>query len=266
MHIAPHLICTIPLPQLGDFNATPTDLPITIIREHASLTDSWVVVNPQSATTTVTDPLQAVQQLGNTADSPLNTWSASKPWTRGTLGKRLDYVFYRQPNRPGQQIPILRATQAKVIFTDHVPGQTYSYSDHFGLEATLEISPPTTDATPQHPAGQGGLSDANATAVIQSLIEYYRVVGNRSRNELIIVGVLLLVLLGVAIGTAWLPHAWINPIFIVFTIIVSWFATTMFYEGFIFGNWEQRALMNVIEDVEVYKKGREILHGNRNGE
>jgi len=50
----------------------------------------------------------------------------------------------------------------------------------------------------------------------------------------------------------------------VFTIIVSWFATTMFYEEFIFGNWEQRALLNVIEDVEVFKKGREILQGNRN--
>jgi len=79
---------------------------------------------------------------------------------------------------------------------------------------------------------------------IQALIEYYRVVGNRSR--LIIVG-----------GLAHLYCVYHRRLLV---------CNTMFYEGFIFGNWEQRALLNVIEDVEVYKKGCKILQGKRNRE
>jgi sphingomyelin phosphodiesterase 2 len=52
------------------------------------------------------------------------------------------------------------------------------------------------------------------------------------------------------IGTAWLSHPWITPIFILITMFMSWLATTMLYEGFIYGNWERNALMNIIEDLE----------------
>lgn len=228
---------------------------MTIIRDHAGLTDSWALVHPQSNALLITDPLQAIQQLGLTADSPLNTWSASKKHARGILGKRLDYVLYRQPNRPGQTVPRLKVTEISVAFTSHVPGQIFSFSDHFGLEATLEVSPPT-DGTSQDSISS--LSDATTATVIQTLIARYRDSSKRSSKELIISGVSLVVLVAVAIGTAWLRHSWANPIF---TIFLSWLSTTMFYEGFIFGNWERNALMNAIEDLEVYRKGRDVLGG-----
>ena len=228
---------------------------VSIIREHAGLTDSWDIIHPNIDASQVTDPLQAVQQLGLTADSPLNTWSAGKTEARGILGKRLDYVFYRQPDQRGQDLPFIRVADIKVVFTEHVPGQNYSFSDHFGLEATFDVV--SAPSQPSPPSSE--LSDTTATAVVETLGNCFRDSRTRSNIELAVFGVSLLVILAVAIGTAWLPHSWINPIFIVFTTILSWLGTTMLYEGFIYGNWERRALTNVIEDLEIHKEGRKHL-------
>jgi sphingomyelin phosphodiesterase 2 len=37
------------------------------------------------------------------------------------------------------------------------------------------------------------------------------------------------------------------------TIFISWLATTMLYQGFVYGRWERNALMNAIEDMEIYR-------------
>jgi sphingomyelin phosphodiesterase 2 len=149
-------------------------------------------------------------------------------------------------------------TDIKAVFTEPVPGQNYSFSDHFGLEATLEV----VGAPTHHSSPSSELSDATATAVVQALSTCFRDSRTRSNKELAVFGVSLFVILAVTVGTAWLPHSWINPIFILFTTIMSWLATTMLYEGFIYGNWERNALMNVIEDLELYKKGREHLRNS----
>jgi len=229
---------------------------MSIILEHAGLTDSWGIIHPSIDASQITDALQAVQQLGLTADSPLNTWSSGKAHARGTLGKRLDYVLYRQPNHRGQDLPSIRVTDIKAVFTGHVPGRNYSFSDHFGLEATLEAV-----GAPSHTSSLSSeLSDATTTAVVQTLSNCFRDSRTRSNKELLVFGVSLFVILAVTVGSAWLPHSWINPIFILFTAIISGLATTMLYEGFIYGNWERGALTNVIEDLETYKKGREHLN------
>jgi sphingomyelin phosphodiesterase 2 len=144
-------------------------------------------------------------------------------------------------------------TDIKAVFTELVPGQNYSFSDHFGLEATLEVG----DAPSRPSTHCSELSDATATAVVQALSSCYRDARTRSRKELAICGVSLFAILAMIIGTAWLSHPWITPVFILITMFMSWLATTMLYEGFIYGNWERNALMNVIEDLEVYNKGRE---------
>ncbi|KAF8910092.1 inositol phosphophingolipids phospholipase C [Gymnopilus junonius] len=217
---------------LGDFNSIPPTLPMTVIFQHANLNDSWTVTHPTVNAAQITSPLEAIQQLGITADSPLNTWSASKSYARGTWGKRLDYALYRQPNRPGQTVPILKAVDSK--------------------DDTSQI-PPVASTTE--------LSSATTATVIQALTECYRFSRERSRKELIVFFICLLVLVGEIIGTVWLPHSWINPIFIFFTVFLAWVATTMLYEGFIFGHWECNALMNVIEELEVHRKGLVILNG-----
>jgi len=244
---------------MGDFNSIPPTLPMTVILEHANLQDSWALTHPNVDASQISTPLEAVHRLGITADSPLNTYSARKPYARGSWGKRLDYVLYRQPNRPGQLVPQLKAVESKVVLTDLIPGQHFSYSDHFGLEVTLEIVP--SEVSQAHTVMKE-LSNATSTKVISALTACYRFSRERSKKELIIFGLCILVLAMVVIGAAWLPHSWINPIFILFTIFISWLATTMLYEGFIFGNWECNALMNVIEELEIHKKGQQLLFGH----
>lgn len=236
---------------------------MTIVQDHASLTDAWVVTHPNSESVSPTTHLEAVEQLGITADNLHNTWSAGKSWISG-WGKRLDYVLYRQPSQlyrpagPGATFPVLRATQCKVVFTDHVPGQNYSYSDHFGLEATLAIESTPADA-PSPIDIPKELSSAAIATTIQAWTACYRFAKQRMKKELATFGVSLFAILAVAIGTAWLPYAWITPIFIVFTTVMAWLATTMLYEGFIYGNWECNAIMNAIEDLEHHRKGMQLL-------
>lgn len=236
---------------------------MTLIMEHANLNDAWTNTHPREVElnapqiSTATD---AIHRLGITADSPLNSWSAGKSYARGTWGKRLDYILYRQPHRPGQSIPVLNAINTKVVFTDRVRGETFSHSDHFGLEATFEIRSDLTDGVSQTPPMKE-LSTGTATTTIQALTSCYRFSRERSRRELIIFGLCILLLVSIVIGAAWLPRSWVSPIFIIFTIFISWLATTMLYEGFIFGNWECNALMNVIEELEIHRKGLGIPNG-----
>ena len=236
---------------MGDFNSTPQTLPMTVILEHANLQDSWALTHPNIDASQVSTPLEAVHSLGITVNSPLNTYKARKARAQGTLGKRLDYVLYRQPNRPGKLLPQLKAVESKVTLTDLVPGRNFSYSDHFGLEVTLEIVP---SDTAQAPSPMNELSNATSATVISTLTACYQFSRERSKKELIVFGLCILILLIVVIGTAWLPHSWLNPIFLLFTIFIAWLATTMLYDGFIFGNWECNALMNVIEELEIHRK------------
>jgi sphingomyelin phosphodiesterase 2 len=169
---------------MGDFNSQPFSIPIQILQSHAGLADSFFDTHPESNTHDNLSPEQGLSQAGMTCDSPLNTWSHGKPipaevTNRG--GKRLDYIFYRQPamarrrpliwgmregesssssgdrNGPDeadhleegqpiresvQQAPQLRCHSSEVVLTDTVPGEAYSYSDHFGLFSTFVVDPP----------------------------------------------------------------------------------------------------------------------------
>jgi sphingomyelin phosphodiesterase 2 len=243
----------------GDFNSTPTTLPMTIIRDHAALADAWVVSHPAISTSSVerSSPHEMITHFGITADSPVNSYSAGKPHARTSLGKRLDYILYREPNRPVSPRLALFCSSTKVVFTDKVPGQTFSFSDHFGLEATIEIDV-LEEENSQPPSY---LTSTHITTTIQALTSCYRFSGYRSRKELIIFGLCLLLLITFIICSPWLPRSWIHPIFLLFTVFIAWLATTMFYEGFLYGRWELNALMNVIEELEIHRKYIERVHG-----
>lgn len=142
--------------------------------------------------------------------------------------------------------------------TEKVPGQAFSYSDHFALEATLEIIAQEGDREAEASPPSSELSNASISTIIQALASCYRFSRHRSRRELSVFGTCLLLLVGLAVGSSWLPKAWINPIFILFTVFIAWLATTMLYEGFIYGNWECNALMNVIEELEIHRKASEM--------
>ncbi|KAJ7193353.1 inositol phosphophingolipids phospholipase C [Mycena pura] len=264
----------------GDFNSIPSSLPMALIGEYAALSDSWAVAHPTSPTISNPSALEAVAQFGVTADSPLNSYSAGKPigpYARKFLGKRLDYILYRQPvrplTRPDDPLPLLTCTECNVVLTEKVPGRAFSFSDHFGVEATLEIrtgNQAPMDLVDPHNVWAGGaaaaaseLSGDSVSTAMQALAACYRFSRQRARKELTIFALCIVVLVILVVGSSWLPHAWINPIFILFTVFVAWLGTTMLYEGFLYGNWECNALMNVIEELEIYKNSLEIQAGRR---
>lgn len=90
-------------PQMGDFNSQPNSVPVAILRNHGEVEDSYLTVHPYAndASTSSRSAEEAVSTFGMTCDSRLNSWSASKPIPDNVYahgGKRLDYIFYRQPS------------------------------------------------------------------------------------------------------------------------------------------------------------------------
>ncbi|KAJ7897127.1 inositol phosphophingolipids phospholipase C [Mycena olivaceomarginata] len=252
----------------GDFNSIPSSVPMALIREYADLSDSWAVAHPIAPSTSSPSAMDAITLFGVTADSPLEF--------------RLDYVLYRQPLRPPTRLdddplPVLKCTECNVLLTEKVPGRAFSFSDHFALEATLEIQTgvraPADLADPHNvwappgaargPVSASELSADSITTTMQALAACYRFSRQRARKELSLFAGCILMLVALVVGSSWLPHAWINPIFILFTVFVAWLGTTMLYEGFLYGNWECNALMNVIEELEIYKNSLEIQAGTR---
>lgn len=244
---------------------------MTIIRDHAALTDAWVVSHPidSSISVDMTSSQDMIQHFGVTADSPINSYSAGKPLdphARKFLGKRLDYIFYRQPSRPAtpQPLPLLSCSGTKVVLTEIVPGHDFSYSDHFGLVATLDIrihqGEVPSDSYSQPAPSQ--LTSASINTMIQALTSCHRFSRYRSNRELAVFGLCILLLLGLVIGSAWLPASWASSLLLLFTVFIAWYATTMFYEGFLYGRWELNALMNIIEELEIYHN---LLEGGDGG-
>lgn len=288
----------------GDFNSVPTAVPMTFIRDHALLNDAWVethkhVRSPSSVG--VPSAVDAIHMYGVTADSPLNSYSAGKnlePYAKKFQGKRLDYVLYGPPAHAsaGSRAPLLRCIDTKVMLTEDVPGTNYSYSDHFGLEATFEIILPGADDTlsgedeqarhitapapadplspnPSQPSALASvpnpippprrtLSPEYITGVLQSLTSRYRFALAQARYHLTIFAVCIGLLLALIISSAFLPRSWINPIYMVVTIFIAWLATTMLYIGFVYGQWEVNALTNVIEELEIYRNSLEDRQGS----
>ncbi|TBU25303.1 DNase I-like protein [Dichomitus squalens] len=283
----------------GDFNSVPATLPMSIIRDHAGLTDAWVVTHPNTPDPTLSNlptPQDAIHIHGVTADSPLNSYSAGKqlePLARKFQGKRLDYVFYRQPSslHATTRTPVLRAVDTRVVLTERVPGYPFSYSDHFGLEATFEIESPqggdvtnpdsvdipapaesrrgpsfaiSSQANPQPALSAQDISVESITQALSSLTARYRFAQNQGRQQLFVFLVCLFLLVAIVVTSAWFPF-YINPVLYLVTVAVAWLATTMLYLGFVYGNWEVNALTNIIEELELYRAYLEDARRNAGG-
>ncbi|OCF74859.1 inositol phosphorylsphingolipid-phospholipase C [Kwoniella mangroviensis CBS 8886] len=194
---------------MGDFNSQPWSIPIAMLKNHGNLTDSFESVTKTANMDLSPQPTpeEALKSYGMTCDSPLNTYSAGKPIPGNVLGKggkRLDYIFFRQPaiarRRPlvwgyrdeeneseadktnggegadevelgdftgkghmevGKPItasiakaPKLKCINSEVILTGLVPGQSFSYSDHFALFSTFTIDDPPSQPPQQKQQNQ----------------------------------------------------------------------------------------------------------------
>ncbi|KAI6047860.1 Endonuclease/exonuclease/phosphatase [Pisolithus marmoratus] len=241
---------------MGDFNSVPSSLPIQVILDHAGLFDAWTAChNHVSPPSEVISPVDGVVKYGITADSPLNSYRGPNPsldpLVRMYQGKRLDYILFRRPSHPLVSSPMrkLECQDSKVIFTTPIPRNNCSFSDHFGMEATFVISTASIWAMEA-----SEMSLTTFSAVLGALQAAYRISLARSRRELMTFALCILVLLVLTFGSARLAVPWVNPILVLFTIAITWLATTMLYEGYIFGNWERRALHGTLEELELHKQ------------
>jgi sphingomyelin phosphodiesterase 2 len=267
---------------------------MTVIRDHASLSDAWEATHfapsPSIASTSSLSPTRALELYGVTADSPLNTYSAGKSLdahARTFRGKRLDYILFRDPApmlAPAARAPTLVAADTRVLLTDTVPGLPYSYSDHFGVSATLHIEYPrdgpnhatspgdefvpsaqrqtplaisTNPFTPPDPARDSAeLTAADATAVLEALATCSRHAHARAKRHLLIFGFSVGTLVALVAAAGRFP-AEATPFVVLGSAVATWLGTTMLYVGFVYGRWEVNALQNVIEELELYRRGVE---------
>jgi sphingomyelin phosphodiesterase 2 len=234
-------------------------------------------------------PSHAIEMFGVTSDSPLNTYSAGKNLdvhARALQGKRLDYILFRDPAPPlvpAAPLPTLVADSARVLLTDLIPGLPFSYSDHFGVAATLQIkypddvrdqillsddelrtaqkqTPPTISSlsAPAPVQIAARLAAADTNAVLGALTTCYRFSRARAKRHLFIFGLSVGTLIFLVASANWFPPT-ATPFVVLGGAVATWLGTTMLYIGFVYGRWEANALMNVIEELELYRKSVEVV-------
>ncbi|KAG9036785.1 phospholipase C type enzyme [Tulasnella sp. JGI-2019a] len=274
----------------GDFNSIPTSLTLDIIRNHGGVTDAFASSHDSSLFQTegVENPQHAVRSFGVTCDSPLNSYSAGKQLDEVASkwqGKRLDYVFMRDPLHCSESSQTLVCTHSEVVLTGRVPGRNFSYSDHFGLEVTLEIRPSSRSpgggavklppellhngfapsGAPSIRSVARGPSFTTATelhtgsinAAISALSVAYRQARRISNLQLAGFVGCVIAAVGLIVGSAWQPWSAINPLVVLVGVVLGWGGGTLLYAGFIFGNYETNMLVNAIEELEMLRSQRE---------
>ncbi|KAJ6545069.1 hypothetical protein DFH09DRAFT_1088269 [Mycena vulgaris] len=90
----------------------------------------------------------AVSLYGFTYNYALNSYSQSqRPETQTPEGQHIDYILFRnaanpsrtlEPSSVGASVRLV-PTDTRVILMECVPGHSFSYSDHFGVEMIFKI-------------------------------------------------------------------------------------------------------------------------------
>jgi sphingomyelin phosphodiesterase 2 len=68
---------------------------------------------------------------------------------------------------------------------------------------------------------------------------------------------LVVLLVALIIGSAWVPESGVNPLLIFAGGVITWGGTTLLYAGFLGGGWETRALMRTMEELELLLQAEE---------
>lgn len=229
------------------------------IKEHAGLIDCWEAVHgPMRRASRKIDPHSAIACSGVTIDSPQNTFTKPNRLddnARLEYGKRFDYVLFRGPIGQAYR-PRLANSHARVVFTELVPDRGFSYSTHFGVEATFTISPPPSHyqyhRTPD-PELERFFTGAPPADVARQVLECRAEAGKTARLERWTAGLCAAIVLGLASSAAWLPRHWLHPLWTLFSAGFAVLGLTLFFSGFLYGKWEDRVLTSVVEELEYYK-------------
>lgn len=270
-----------PLPtlikQLGDFNSTPPSLSIAILRDVGELTDAFLQSHPQLPSHAIAlpnqrvsvrpDPRRSISELGITCDSPLNTWTAGKPLderAKKGAGKRLDYIFFRGPvdkNNPDapqghkQRGGRLRCIESNVVFTEMIEGHEFSFSDHYGVEATLEI---LQESVSHADESSQSAYDSRLSQTLTSSLSALAAALSGSRQVqklhfLVFVALLVLALSAVGFSTSnKTGGGGLGALWTVIAIICGWTGSTAFYSAIVWGEWEKSELISY-SSFELYQ-------------
>lgn len=267
---------------MGDFNSQPYSVPVALLKNYAGLRDAFQEVHPgcDEPAPAGLSAENALTTLGMTCDSPLNSWSAGKPIPASVLaqgGKRLDYVFYGAPEGRAP----LRCTRADVTLTDRIDGGL-SYSDHFGLAVTFAAGgaggagaggeggdehagqhnaqrethplahvPYSDDDVPADVGGHGGSAAAQSVRKALAVMrEYYPEATRRAKAFVEVTVACVLLEIALAVGSAWQPKSWIQPIFTVAAFVLGIAGATALYVGWLWGRWEKGLLDECVAQME----------------
>lgn len=86
---------------------------------------------------------------------------------------------------------------------------------------------------------------------VSALMTKFRASQRTSTTHLCLFGLCLLMTPAIAVAASFQPLKFLNWIFTLLSIFVGGFGITMFYCGFLAGNWERSALKEVCEEMEL---------------
>jgi sphingomyelin phosphodiesterase 2 len=239
---------------------------------HANLVDTWAATHPPPPTSppgrydySRQHDAQAV--LGLTVDTPQNSWSAGKRldnFARRWSGKRLDYILYNSSTLPYSRNAgsTLSVRNTAIVLTERVPGYDFSYSDHFGLEATFAVVPPNKSSPPDPQpidSAQNMLPSEDLLTAIGALSHWMNTSNRRTRRHIAYLIISFLFLFLAILGPSRIDPAstrwkWNASLAAVVAAISTIGGATGVCAGIIYGIRERSRLTNLIEEMECARR------------
>ncbi|CAE6500322.1 unnamed protein product [Rhizoctonia solani] len=251
---------------VGDFNCISKSPTMEFIYTTTGLRDAWgsthgSFILPRADG--VHSPYHAVNDLGVTANSPLNSYSKGKVFdehSRKYLGKRPDYILFRPAkSKHSQYVHELRCRESSVAFRHHVPGTDISFSDHFGVSATFECVPVSRNShnnrRPITPPRGASYSPATRSEILEHAISTMGDAHAAAQQDIYKKGVLfaglVALLVALIIGIAWVPESEVGPALMFISAVTTWAGTALLYAVFMGGGLEARALVRTIAELDL---------------
>ncbi len=117
---------------VGDLNSEPGSLSHTLLTKYIDLHDAWVDRHGEfNGDIGSLSPLQQIELVGTTCDHTLNTYREKCSHININSAIRLDYILYDYKK--------VHVVDCKVSFWEKMDTNNESYSDHFAVEAVLQL-------------------------------------------------------------------------------------------------------------------------------
>lgn len=239
---------------VGDLNSRPGSLPHKFLTLETTLIDSWEQLNGVQDLKRIAalSPSLQVEIGGTTCDSLLNTWRSH---CQPDEACRLDYALIDASKT--------KTIDAKVVFTEQVEGFG-SYSDHFGYSCTLQIL--RKDFYRQlHRSNSLTVNRVAYYNEMLDLIDSYKKIAQWQKTWRCAHFLLsLTIVVGIHVATTFTSNVagWSSVFWVFSSTVIGITGTVNGIIGFIFGNYELRALDEVRMEVEDTKASISTINLN----